>query len=73
MLSKYDDILISKETLHSTGGSNAVGVKRSLQVYNGEEEKKESPKEDWSGKSFAVRKKRRVDGMRVFYELSVDW
>ena len=63
MLSNYDDVLIAKETLQSTGTSNIVGVKRSLQVYNGEEEKKESPKEDWSGKSFAIRKKRRVDGI----------
>ena len=41
----------------------AAGVKRSLQVYNGEEEKKESPKDDWSGKfSVPNTKKRKLSG-----------
>eukprot|EP00943_MAST-04B_sp_MAST-4B-sp1_P009190 g9190.t1 len=55
MLPSADDLLIAQETLmqSSTASINmhvSAGVKRSLQVYNGEEEKKESPKDDWMNK-----------------------
>ena len=63
-----EDNLMSEEILVQSAAANnishvAAGVKRSLQVYNGEEEKKESPKDDWSGKfSVPNTKKRKLSG-----------